>query len=64
MGIEDGGPRQIIVEDATDDEPDPCPCCGGETWIRAICAYEKGACWVIYCAECGKPIQKKWTILP
>jgi len=64
MGIEDGGLREVIVEDATDEEEECCPCCGGERWVRAIAAYNSGACWVLYCADCGKPLQKKWTILP
>lgn len=65
MGIEDGGPTEVHLEPA-DDEADweECPCCGEDRWLRAIAAYQRGTCWVIFCAGCGKPIQEKWGILP
>ena len=66
MGIEDGGPEEVIVEsaaDVTEDEGD-CPCCHEVNWLRAIVRYARGACWVIYCGECGKTIEERWNILP
>lgn len=65
MGIEESGLFDIIVEDASEEEAfEECPCCGAEHWLRAIACYIKGACWVIYCAGCGKPVQKRWNIIP
>lgn len=65
MGIEESGLTEVHVEPA-DEEADweVCPCCGYTQWFRAIAAYRKGACWVLYCGSCGKPLQKKWNILP
>ena len=65
MEIEYGQPHDCILEDASEDEEfEKCPCCGDNHWLRLIACYEKGACWVIYCAGCGKPVQKRWTIIP
>jgi len=65
MGIEDGGPTEVHVEPADEDADwERCPACEEVQWLRAIAAYEKGACWVIYCGGCGKPIEKRWNILP
>ena len=64
MGIESGGPRDIIVEDASDENDEVCPCCNDMDWLRAIVAYKKGACYVIFCGGCGKPVEERWTILP
>ena len=66
MGIEDGGLVEAIVEDASDvtEDEGPCPCCHELHWLRVIAAYARGACWVIYCGNCGKPIEERWSILP
>ena len=64
MGIEDGGPTGIIVEDASEDDDELCPCCDDLDWLRAIATYKKGACYVIFCGSCGKTIEEKWTIAP
>jgi hypothetical protein len=65
MGIEDSGLVEVIVEDADEDADfETCPCCGYTAWFRAVAAYREGACWVIFCAHCGKPIEKRWNIVP
>lgn len=65
MGIEDGGVTEAIIEPADDDADwERCPCCGDVGWMRLIAAYSRGSCWVIYCGSCGKPIEKRWNMLP
>lgn len=50
----------MIVEVA-EFETDCCPCCQGDEWLRAIATYGYRAFYVIYCANCGKPIEERWT---
>jgi hypothetical protein len=65
MGIEDDDLAEVIIESAEDETDwEECPCCEAAEWLRAIAAYPKGACWVIYCGGCGKTVQKRWTIAP
>ena len=66
MGIEDGGPTEVIVEAADDavEELGACPCCHELNWLRAIAAYRSGACFVIYCGNCGKTVEERWNIVP
>jgi len=65
MGIEDGGLNEVHVESVEDDsEWEECPCCETSNWLRAIAAYPRGACWVVYCGDCGKTIQERWNIVP
>ena len=63
MSIEDATPRDVIVE-AADTETEQCPACESENWLRAIAGYDKGACWVIFCADCGKTLDERWNMLP
>ena len=63
MSIEDGGPKDLILEDA-EAETEVCPVCESENWLRAIAGYTNGACWVIFCADCGRTIEERWNILP
>lgn len=63
MSIEDGGPKDLILED-TEADTDMCPACESENSLRAIAGYENGACWVIFCADCGKTIDEHWNELP
>ena len=53
-------PDDVIVEVA-EFETDCCPCCQGDEWLRAIATYGYRAFYVIYCANCGKPIEERWT---
>jgi len=64
MSIEDGGLAEAIVESADEEDWEDCPCCGYSDWLRAIATYPGGACFVVYCGECGKPVQKRWNIAP
>ena len=63
MSIEDGGPKDYIIEEV-EGEVEDCPCCETNNWLRAIAAYERGTCWVIYCADCGRTAEERWNILP
>ena len=63
MGVEDSGLTEVLVEPA-EDEDEACPCCEADNWLRAIAAYNRGACWVIYCGDCGRPVQHRWNIIP
>ncbi len=58
----DGASMDIILEDAEEEEE--CPICEGDRWLRAIAVYERGSCWVIYCADCGRSIEERWNTLP
>jgi hypothetical protein len=64
MSIEDGSPHDLILEDASADEEELCPACESMRWLRLIAAYTRGACYVVYCGDCGKPSDARWTILP
>jgi hypothetical protein len=62
MSIEDGGPNEVIIE-AAEDEDEICPVCEDENWLRVIAAYTKGSVWVIYCGTCGRTTEERWNLL-
>jgi hypothetical protein len=62
MSIEDGGPQDFLLEAADEDEV--CPICDADNWLRAVAIYKRGACWIIYCGDCGRTIEERWNILP
>jgi len=62
MSIEDGGPNDVIIEGAANEE-EICPICEGEDWIRVIAAYDKGSVWVIFCGYCGRTTEERWNII-
>jgi len=64
MSIEDGGVNDAVIEDASDEEDELCPICHDLAWERVVAIYPRGTCWVLFCGSCGKPFQKKWTMLP
>jgi len=55
-------PDEIIVEPA-EYEVALCGPCGAQDWLRAIAVYAGRACYVIYCADCGRSIEENWTEL-
>jgi len=55
-------PDDWIVEPA-EYETDLCPACEGDTWFRIIATYDRGAFYSIFCGDCGKPIEERWTEL-
>jgi hypothetical protein len=66
VGVEDGGIVDLILELAEESAEDegPCPCCGEFDWLRAIASYMGGACWVVFCGGCGRPLEQRWNIIP
>ena len=66
MSIEQSGLVDDILAPADDEDVDGevCPACQSPYWFRLIASYMRGACWVIYCAGCGKPIEARWNIIP
>lgn len=65
MSIEEGGLTDLFIEDANEAADfENCPCCERSNWLRAIAAYTRGACWVIYCGDCGRAFEERWNIAP
>lgn len=63
MTIEEGGPLDYVLEDCSDEEDEWCPVCEEVVWLRLIAAYQRGTCWVLFCAGCGRTFKEKWTLL-
>jgi len=65
MSIEESGVEGFHIEEAgAEVDYEDCPCCGETEWLKLRVDYKRGACHVIYCVECGKPVEERWSIKP
>jgi len=55
-------PDEVIIEEA-EYETELCGACEHDEWLRLICTYDQGAYYTIYCGNCGKSVEDRWTTM-
>jgi hypothetical protein len=66
MSNDEGEILEAVVEPLSDEDMvdfEWCPCCESFNLLRLIARHPGAVLWIVCCGDCGKFIEKKWTLL-